>query len=409
MSMFKEKKKKQIRSDPSSLLKTTIDAKHNKHIEEYNNECKNLEKYKSELEKLDNDYNNLKSKPTIELSDDELSRRFNLKDEIEELKLKIDNIEKNVDINEYYMNTAHILFHYYEKKNTFQKVIKPTQKTRNKTVVDFFRCSETIEEKKIEDEHDDEDNEEDNSKYDNMTKSALFMRYMNHTIPDYICDFDDTLDNICSDCDVEKKILPSEGVQICPKCGAQTPILIDYDKPSYKDPPKEISYFAYKRINHFNEWLAQFQAKESTEIPKEVYDKVKIEIAKEKISSLADVVPEKLREILKKLKFNKYYEHVPHILNRLNGIPAPVMSREIEEKLRTMFREIQTPFLKHCPKNRKNFLSYSYVLHKFAELLELDEYLECFPLLKSKDKLHEQDNIWRKICQELHWEFYKSV
>jgi hypothetical protein len=30
--------------------------------------------------------------------------------------------------------------------------------------------------------------------------------------------------------------------------------------------PREVSYYAYKRINHFNEWLAQFQAKECTDI-----------------------------------------------------------------------------------------------------------------------------------------------
>ena len=52
---------------------------------------------------------------------------------------------------------------------------------------------------------------------------------------------------------------------------------------------------------------------------------------------------------------------------------------ETEEKLRVMFKEIQGPFAKVCPKGRKNFLSYSYVLHKFAELLELDDFLMCFP------------------------------
>jgi hypothetical protein len=34
-----------------------------------------------------------------------------------------------------------------------------------------------------------------------------------------------------------------------------------------------------------------------------------------------------------------------------------------------MFAEIQTPFAKHCPANRKNFLSYGYTLYKFCELL----------------------------------------
>ena len=186
-------------------------------------------------------------------------------------------------------------------------------------------------------------------------------------------------------------------------------ILIDSDKPSYKDPPREISYFAYKKINHFNEWVAQFQAKESTDIPQEVYNLLLLEIKKERITNMAVLTPGKLREILKKLKLNKYYEHVPHIINRLNGLPPPVITRETEEKLRTMFKETQIPFSKHCPKGRKNFLSYSYILHKFFQLLGLDEFLPCFPLLKSREKLHQQDIIWEKICKEIKYEFIKSI
>ena len=116
-----------------------------------------------------------------------------------------------------------------------------------------------------------------------------------------------------------------------------------------------------------------------------------------------------MKQILKRLKLNKYYEHIPHITNRLNGQPAPVITRATEEKLRSMFKEIQGPFIKHCPSERKNFLSYSYVLHKFCQLLELDDFLQCFQLLKSREKLHVQDTIWEKICGELNWEFIKSV
>jgi len=43
-------------------------------------------------------------------------------------------------------------------------------------------------------------------------------------------------------------------------------------------------------------------------------------------------------------------------------------------------------------------LSYSYVLYKFCELLSEDKYLKYFPLLKSKEKLYQQDVIWKKIC-----------
>ena len=213
----------------------------------------------------------------------------------------------------------------------------------------------------------------------------------------------------CPDCETEMVFSQNEAMFTCINCGSQQFILMDSDKPSYKDPPREVSYYAYKRINHFNEWLAQFQAKESTDIPQNVFDSILIELKKERILDTNNIKGVKIREILKKLKLNKYYEHVPHIINRLNGQNAPIMNREIEEKLRYMFKEIQPSFQKYCPAGRNNFLSYSYVLYKFCELLELDEYLPCFPLLKNRDKLYIQDKIWEKICDELKWQFIRSI
>lgn len=85
------------------------------------------------------------------------------------------------------------------------------------------------------------------------------------------------------------------------------------------------------------------------------------------------------------------------------------MSQELEETLRMMFKDIQKPFDDNCPTERKNFLSYSYVLYKMCELLGEDEYLQYFPLLKSKEKLYQQDVIWRLITQQLRWEFIPTV
>lgn len=124
---------------------------------------------------------------------------------------------------------------------------------------------------------------------------------------------------------------------------------------------------------------------------------------------MADLTNSKVKEILKTLKNNKYYEHIPHIINKLNGIPTPHFELEIEEKLRSMFKQIQPLFLKYAPKSRKNFLSYSFVIHKFMQLLGKDEYLSFFSLLKARDKLNQQDIIWKKICNELHWEFIPSI
>jgi Zn finger protein HypA/HybF involved in hydrogenase expression len=211
----------------------------------------------------------------------------------------------------------------------------------------------------------------------------------------------------CAIC--ESEMLFNETFLDCPQCGYRDYVLVDSEKPSYKDPPREMSYYAYKKINHLNEWLAQFQAKETTEISPAILDQIKQELRKERITDMSKLKPSKLKDVIKKLKLNRCYDHVAHILNRLNGISAPVLSREVEEKLRYMFKEIQFSFVKHCPKKRSNFLSYSFVLYKFCELLELDDYLPCFPLLKSREKLYMQDKIWQKICEDMGWEFIRTV
>jgi hypothetical protein len=197
--------------------------------------------------------------------------------------------------------------------------------------------------------------------------------------------------------------------ETCRECGATEFIL--GEECGFKEEQehdKQIVY-SYKRENHFNEWISQFQAKESTNVPEEVIAKLRTEFKKIKIKELHEITHEKVKSLLKKLNYAKYYEHVPYIATILSGITPPTMPQELEDKLRLMFNSIQAPFEKHKPKNRKNFLSYSYVLYKMCQLLDADEYLECFPLLKSREKLYVQDQIWEKICQELQWEFIRTV
>lgn len=213
----------------------------------------------------------------------------------------------------------------------------------------------------------------------------------------------------CIRCNVAREEVPSEGMLVCPTCGSEEYMMVVSDFPSFRDPPKERNNYAYKKINHLNEILNQFQAKESTIIPDEVMNEIVCEIKKRRIKNVAELTEKDMREILKKLDRSKSYEHVAHILSRLNGNPPPTITPELEEKIRAMFQEIQAPFLLYCPDDRINFLSYSYILYKFFELLELDDYKAYFSLLKSRDRLIEHDTIWQKICEYLQWEFIRSV
>lgn len=169
------------------------------------------------------------------------------------------------------------------------------------------------------------------------------------------------------------------------------------------------SSYAYKKINHFAEWLASVQAKEKTTIPDEVLDALRAEYKKIRVSLASEITPAKTKEFLKKLKMTKYYEHVHYITELLSGIPPVSIPPPLEERLKIMFHEIQQPWEKTKPAHRSNFFSYSYVLHKFCELLGEDEYLPLFPLLKSSQKLYQQDQMWKAVCAELGWEFISSV
>lgn len=213
----------------------------------------------------------------------------------------------------------------------------------------------------------------------------------------------------CTECNIAREEISSEGILVCPNCGSEEYTMVVSDFTSFRDPPKERNNYAYKKINHLNEILNQFQAKESTIIPDEVMNEVVCEIKKRRIQNVAELCEKDVREILKKINRSKYYEHAAHIVSRLNGNPPPTITPEIEEKIRAMFQDIQAPFLLYCPNDRTNFLSYSYILYKFFELLELDEYKIYFPLLKSRDRLIAHDQIWKKICDYLRWEFIVSV
>lgn len=67
-------------------------------------------------------------------------------------------------------------------------------------------------------------------------------------------------------------------------------------------------------------------------------------------------------------------------------------------------------------------MSYSYILYKFCEKLKYDakqnkdldkykrysKYTKQLILLKRKN-LREQDITWKKICEEIGWDYYPSL
>ena len=330
---------------------------------------------------------------------EEYLKKYDLeKNELKKKKIKEKILNNNEYINEYYLNNGTLLFDYYN--DDFNINVSKPKENDTYNILNFFTINNNIDDNK--DDIDDKDDKDD-----------IIIKYMSNINDSYLNDNLNDIDekiNICINCGNEKLVYKNlESEIFCSKCGYTEKVLFENDKTSYKETPKEISYFAYKRINHFNEWITQFQGKETTDIPNNIYQEVLIEIKKNIHLDIQNITNKQVREILKKLKYNKYYENIPNIINIITNRDSPIIAREYEEKLRSMFKEIQIPFTNNCPENRKNFLSYSYVLHKFCELLELDHLLQYFSLLKSREKLQQQDSIWKKICNDLEWQYIPSI
>jgi hypothetical protein len=374
MPSFKHKTNKKILVDKKRIM--TLDSVHRELQAEFNliksDVLPDLLRKKNEImKKLNNSENKL-----------DVNEKIDLQDSLYDIKQEIYKNKKKVK--DYYLNNSKFIFDYFENK---KEITNGTNKT---TILNSFF--------KVNDKSFDE-NELNRVNENNVQKFFTNLDQSFININDYMY-----VTDICQSCSKGEMIpVEHEGIMVCNYCAKQITYLIENEKPSYKEPPKEACFYAYKRINHFKEILAQFQAKETTQIPEEVLENIKQQLVKERIP-LSKFTNSKAKEVLKKLGYNKYYEHIPFIKDKL-GIKPPIMTPELEETLCNLFMEIQGPYAKFCPDDRVNFLNYYYTVYKLCELLEKNEFLSYFPMLKDKEKRIEQDDIWKKICEELNWVF----
>ena len=274
----------------------TIDAKHNEMLKYFKDLQKSLPALKNELKESIQKY---KSIDLSKNNDFELiMEKDRLRDNIVELKERINKISSKEEENNYFLEVGLLLHNYYENVETaknvesdsknFEKNLLYTSDNENendniiqdeeedeledgddeiesvpekvsyKSVINFFNDRES----KGDEKEKEKDNGYTSMKISDFVKEEAVFKKKN-ILDDYLKKIDNNyvskikVDmNICKcpNCNEEMILYPSDGIQICDKCGLQENILIESDKPSFKDPPMEVSYFSYKRINHYNEF-----------------------------------------------------------------------------------------------------------------------------------------------------------
>ncbi len=367
----------------------TIDKKHTEMLNLFHdNETRVIPTLLEEIEAIKNKIKSLTNEP-IEVY-------LDLKDKILSIKSNIKMLKH--ERKKYLLDNSKYIFQYFEQK---QQISSGTTINQNVNALNsFFKIkSKTPDAENIQNEKYAKSKNAYQNYWRNLSKEL-------NNIQDFI-----VCSDICESCN-NGELIPQdeEGILICNNlsCGKFISYIVDSSKPTNKEPPNEVSYTAYIRLNHFKEILSQFQAKETTQIPEDVINAIKARIKKERIENMSLINYDKMREILRKLGLNKYFEHIQYI-NSLFGIKPPIMNEDLHETLCVLFIEIQQPWAVHCPANRTNFFNYTYTLYQLCVLLDQTQYLPYIPMMKDREKQLEQDMIWKKVCNDLDWEFFPTV
>lgn len=387
---------KYTNKNKKNIHKTTLDQKHQKFIKDNDEKNSHLMEKKNQMKYFIDELLRLNEINLKRSKLETMTKIAEIKMEIKKLEKEIKEIESGDSVYNYVVKNYSILKPYYDMKK--KGMLYSNKNMEIKSGSDVYKSRGLLSYFKKPTE---------NTNEKTMDISDFNEKYMSINDIDYVKKTK-TYTSVCPNCKKELTVSYRDGSLYC-ACGYMDNTLVSIEKINYKEPSQEKNISnAYRRINHLTEIMSQFQANESTEIPEQVFIDVRKEYRKRKINKYQlDIFL--LRKLLKKLRYSKYYEHTPHILQIINGKVPPKFTKYHENKIKQMFRDIQKPFELFKPASRKNFLSYAYVLHKFCELLELDQYLDYFPLLKNINKLKQHDKMWKSICGYMKWKYYSST
>jgi hypothetical protein len=266
----------------------TLDESHRKIEEKFRRRRNMLPKKKEKLKKLEKKLEKIENKDKSEYEIKDIRDRSNIRTQISELKREIFDIENNISEIEYYSQTNDLLMDYYDlleygdeklyennpqlseakvssesdfnNYNQLDRIIQMKTKKRRRKKTTSRRKRKDIKKKinpitsywKI------STNNKNIHDKNAKNKAELFEQYKIITDNEYHSEKIRKKRELkkCPFCDKEKTINQSEGISVCENCGIFDMIIIESEKPNYKDSsmPEKPGY-PYKRVNHFNEYF----------------------------------------------------------------------------------------------------------------------------------------------------------
>lgn len=241
MSTFRYKSKKYYGNSKNI---TTLETEHRKKEDYFANRKDSLPDKKLEHNKCEEELKKLEDKKSEKYTDKDIQKKAKLKDKLAKLEKDINKIENNVEEMNYYFTTVDILLDYYDDTEDEEE----NKSIMAESIMDFFTKPQVKKSKtkKLNDRKNNKASLLDSYKtlvdgtYMAKNKSCSFIKY-------------------CDTCNIEKILNQSEGIYECTNCGETELVIVESDRPNYKDPIPDNSAYAYKRINHQHQKYYVFQ------------------------------------------------------------------------------------------------------------------------------------------------------
>jgi predicted RNA-binding Zn-ribbon protein involved in translation (DUF1610 family) len=228
MSMFRHKPKK-LHSSGKDI--TTLDTEHKKKLLEFKKMKDSLPVKKKQLEETRQELYKLNHKDSSTYTPNDIKTKADLKDNIDIITTEIENIISNKDEMNYYANTIDILSDYYDETDPGHE--EPPKMANS--IMDFFNSGQ----------------QSSKSSVGKNNRASLLDSYKTRTDSSYVSkNKTHNFVQQCDTCKVEKILNQSDALYECINCGETEIVIIESDRPNYKDPIPDNSAYAYRRINH---------------------------------------------------------------------------------------------------------------------------------------------------------------
>jgi len=220
---------------------------------------------------------------------------------------------------------------------------------------------------------------------------------------------------VCKNCSNKKDFeIIDYNIYTCMKCYTQQTIIKHVS--SYNDIERVniSSKYMYDRKVHFRDCIKQYQGKQNSTIPQNVYDGLRKQfILHHLLNGNPSTTPRKLLFsrvtknhillFLKELGYSTHYENVNLIHYTFTGIKPDDISH-LEEQLLDDFDSLTELYDKKFKNiNRKNFINTQYVLYQLLQRHKHRCKKEEFIILKTIDRKFFHDDVCKVLFEELGW------